>query len=150
MLWTSPANIPANHENASGVSADPQVQKLVDQIRDLTRRDLLTSATPLPGAASPAEPLSGAVREPLSGGASTPSGGRVSPQTEGLSPAAVRTRARRGAAVRNNRIDRPNVATWRAAAELTSAVTYYRGVRPNRRKALFVKGVSEFVKVAGI
>ena len=30
------ANIPANHENASGVSAVPQVQELVDQIHDLT------------------------------------------------------------------------------------------------------------------
>ena len=33
-------DIPANHENASGVLADPQVQGLVEQIRDLTRRDL--------------------------------------------------------------------------------------------------------------
>ena len=29
------ANVSANHENATGVSVDPQVQKLVDQIRDL-------------------------------------------------------------------------------------------------------------------
>ena len=36
------ANISVKHENASGVSADLQVQGLVDQIRDLTRRDLLT------------------------------------------------------------------------------------------------------------
>ena len=61
------AHAPANHENASGVSADPQVQELVDQIRDLTRRDLLTPAAPSPEAAAPAEPLPGAVREPLSG-----------------------------------------------------------------------------------
>ena len=53
------ANAPASHENASGVSADPQVQELVDQIRDLTRRDLLTPGAPSPGAASPAEPLPG-------------------------------------------------------------------------------------------
>ena len=33
----STTNAPANHENASGVSADPQVQELVDQIRDLIR-----------------------------------------------------------------------------------------------------------------
>ena len=45
------ANTPANHENASGVSADPQVQELVDQIRYLTRRELLTPAAPSPGAA---------------------------------------------------------------------------------------------------
>ena len=44
------ANIPANHENTSGVSADPQVQGLVDQIRDLTRRDLLTPTVLSPGA----------------------------------------------------------------------------------------------------
>ena len=40
------ANAPANHENASGVSADPHVQELVDQIRGLTKRDLLTPAAP--------------------------------------------------------------------------------------------------------
>ena len=50
------ANTPANHENASGVSADLQVQGLGYQIRDLTRKDLLTPAVPSPGAASPAEP----------------------------------------------------------------------------------------------
>ena len=61
------AHAPDNQENASGVSADPQVQELVDQICDLTRRDLLTSAAPLPEAAAPAEPLPGAVKEPLSG-----------------------------------------------------------------------------------
>ena len=58
-------NAPANHENASGVSTDPQVQELVDEIRDLIRVDLLTPAAPSPGAASPAEPLPGAVRGPL-------------------------------------------------------------------------------------
>ena len=52
------ANISAYHENASGMSADLQEQGLVDQIRDLTRRDLLMPAAPLPGAASPAEHLS--------------------------------------------------------------------------------------------
>ena len=81
------ANAPANHENASGVSAYPQVQELVDQIHDLTRRDLLTPAAPLPGAALPAEPLPGAVREPLSGGASPPSERGASQETEELSPA---------------------------------------------------------------
>ena len=47
-------NIPAYHENASGVSADSQMQGLVDQIHDLTRKDLLTPAPPSPGTASPA------------------------------------------------------------------------------------------------
>ena len=42
-----------NHENASGVSVDPQVQRLVERIRDLTRKYLLTSAAPSSGAASP-------------------------------------------------------------------------------------------------
>ena len=62
------ANIPANYEHASGVSTDAQVQALVDHFRDLTWRDLLTPAVALPGAASPAKPLPGAVGEPLSGG----------------------------------------------------------------------------------
>ena len=104
---------------------------IIDQIRDLTRRDLLTPAAPLPGVASPAEPLPRAVRELLSGEASSPSGGGASQETEGLSPAPVPATAKRGAAIRNNRIDRPNVVTRRAAAELTGAVTRYRGVQPN-------------------
>ena len=45
-------NITVNHEDASSASVDTKVQKLVDQIRDLTRRDVLTPAAPLPGAAS--------------------------------------------------------------------------------------------------
>ena len=40
--------------------------------------------------------------------------------------------ARRGAAIRNNGIHRPNVVTRRAAAELTGAVTRYKGVHPNK------------------
>ena len=42
------ANIPAKHKNASGVSADPRVKELVNQIRDLARRDLLTPTAPFP------------------------------------------------------------------------------------------------------
>ena len=38
---------------------------------------------------------------------------------------------RREAAIRDNKIPRPNVVTWRAAAELTGAVTRYRRVRSN-------------------
>ena len=113
------------------MSADPQVQELVDQIHDLTGRDLLTPAALSPGAASPAEPLPGAVKEPLSRGASPSSEGGASQETDELSPAPTPATSRRGAAMRNNRVDRPNVATRRAAAELTGAATRYRGVRPN-------------------
>ena len=83
------ANIPVDHENASGVPADSQVQELVDHISDLKRRNLLTPAAHLPGAAPPVESLPGAVRVPLSGGASPPSGGGASPETAGLSPTPV-------------------------------------------------------------
>ena len=126
------ANAPAHHENASRVSADPQVQELDDQIRDLTRRDLLTPAVPSPGAASPAEPLPGAVRELLSGGASPPSEGGASQETEGLSPAPMPATSRKVAAIRNSRIHRPSVVTRRATVELTGAVTRYKGVRPDK------------------
>ena len=124
------ANVPANHENSSGVSADSQVQELVNQIHDLSKQDLLTPVAPSPGAASPAEPLPGAVSEPLSGGASPPSEGGASQETEGISPASMPATSRRGAAMRNNRVHRPNVVTRRAAAEMTGVVTHYRGVRP--------------------
>ena len=117
------ANTPANHEKVSGSSAVPQVQEVVDQIRDLTRINLLTPVASLRGAASPAEPLPGAVREPLSGGAS--------PKTGGRSPARMPATARREAAMHDNRIHLPNVVTRGAAAELTGEVTRYRGERPN-------------------
>ena len=78
------------------------------------------------------EPLSGGASTPLSGGVSTPSGVRASPKTVRPSPAPVPATARTGAAIRNNRVHRPNVVTRRAAAELTGAVTRYKGVRPNR------------------
>ena len=80
---------------------------------------------------APAEPLTGEVREPLLGESSTPSEGRASPETARPSPAPVPATARRGAAMRDNRIHRPNVVTWRAAAEVTGALTRYRGVHPN-------------------
>ena len=80
---------------------------------------------------APAEPLTGEVREPLSGGASTPSEGRASPETARPSPAPVPATTRRGAAVRDSRMHRPNVITRRAAAELSGAVARYRGVHPN-------------------
>ena len=126
------ANTPVNHENASGVLADPQAQELVDQIHDLTGRDLLTPAASSSGTVSPAEPLPGEVRESLSGGASPPSGERASSETARLSPTPVLATARRGAAMRNNWIHRPSVITRRAAAELTGSVSRYRGVRPNK------------------
>ena len=81
---------------------------------------------------APADSLPGEVREPLSGGASTPSGGRASPETARPLSALVPATARTGAAIRNNRIHRPNVVTQRAAAELTGVVTSCREVRPNK------------------
>ena len=78
---------------------------------------------------APAEPLAGEVREPLLGGASTPSEGRAPPETVRPSPAPVPATATRGAAMRDNRIHRPNVRC--AAAEMTGAVTRYRGVHTN-------------------
>ena len=116
------ADIPANRENASGVSADPQVQGLINQIRDLTTRDLLTPAVPLPGAASLTEPLPAAAEGTSSGGASPSSGGGVSLKTGGPSPAPMPATTSRGGVMRN-RITRPNVATRRLAAEPTGTVT---------------------------
>ena len=84
---------------------------------------------PLSGGAS--APLSGGASTPLSGGASTPSGVRASSETAGPSPALVPATARTGAAIHKNRIHRPNVVRRRSVAELTDAVTRYRGVRPN-------------------
>ena len=81
---------------------------------------------------APAEYLLGEVQEPLSGGASTPSGVRPSPKTTRPLPIPVPATARTGGAIRNNRVHRPNVVTRRAAAELTGAVTRYKGVRPNK------------------
>ena len=128
------ANAPANHEDAIDVSADPQVQELVNQIRDLTRRDSLTSAARSPGAASlEEESLLEAVREPLSMGASPPSGGGASQETEGFSPAPIPPTVRREAAMRSNMIHRASVVTLRAVTELTGAVTRYRGVRQNKK-----------------
>ena len=109
------ANIPANRKHASGVSTDAQVQELVEQIRDLTRRGLLIPTAPSPEAVSTAEPLPGAVREPLPGEASPPSGGAASPETEGLLPAPVPVTTRKRAVMRNNRTHRPNVVTQSAA-----------------------------------
>ena len=81
---------------------------------------------------APAEPLPGKVREPLSGGASTPSEWRASPDTARPSPAPLPATARRQTAIRSNRINQSNVVMRRAAAELTGAVTRYRGVRTNK------------------
>ena len=83
------------------------MQELVDQIRDLTRRALFTPAGPLTGAASPAEPLRGAVREPSSGEAPPPSKTRASTEIARPSPAPVSATARRWAALRNDKIHRP-------------------------------------------
>ena len=119
-------NILANHDNASGVSADPQVQGLVDHIRDLTRKDLPTSAAPLPGAVSPVEPLLRAAGEP-----SPPSGGGASGETRTFF-ACPRTRY----SEEGNRYaqHQDSSAQWRharAVTELMGVVTRYRGVRPS-------------------
>ena len=125
------ANVPVNHETASGVSVDLQMQGLVEHIHDLTRRVLLKLATPLPGFTSPAEPLPRAAGEPSSGGASPPSGGRASPETGERLRAPVPDTARRRTALRNKRIPRPNAVTRRVATEPTGAVTRYRDVHPH-------------------
>ena len=91
---------------------------------------LMAPAECLPGEVR--EPLPGGVSTPLSGGAPTPSGVRASLETARPSSALVPVTARTGAARRNNRIHRSNVVTRRAAAELTGAVTRYRGVCPNK------------------
>ena len=65
-------------------------------------------------------------------GESTPSGVRASPETARPLPAPVPATTRTEAAIRDNRIHRLYVVTRRAAAELTGAVAYYRGVRPNK------------------
>ena len=57
---------------------------------------------------------------------------KASPETARPSPAPVPATAKTGAAKRNNRIHRSNVVTRCAAAELTGAVTRYRGVRSNK------------------
>ena len=80
---------------------------------------------------APAEPFPDEVRESLSEGAPTRSGGRASPEAARSLPTPVPATARREAAMRDNRIHRPNVVTRRAAVELTGAVAHCRGVRPN-------------------
>ena len=91
---------------------------------------LMAPTESLPG--NVREPLSGGASTPLSGGASTPSRVRASPETARPSLAPVPATARTAAAIRNNRVHRPSAVTRRAAAELTGAVTRYRGVRPNK------------------
>ena len=75
------AKILADEENASCVSTDPHVQELVDEIRDLTRREFLMPAAPWPGSALPAQPLPGAVRKLLSERASPQRGGGAFSET---------------------------------------------------------------------
>ena len=101
-VLNSTTNIPAHRVNASGVSADPQLQGLVYQVHYLNRRDLITPAAPSPGASSPVEPLPGAASGASSGGASPPSGGRASPGIGGIFPAPVAAAARKRTAKCNN------------------------------------------------
>ena len=56
----------------------------------------------------------------------------ASQKTEGFSPAPMPAKSRRGGTIRNSRIHRPSVVTRGAAAELTGAVSRYKGVRPNK------------------
>ena len=52
-------------------------------------------------------------------------------KTEEFSPAPTPATPRRGTAMHNNRIHWSDVVTRRTAAEVSGAVTRYRGVRPN-------------------
>ena len=93
-------------------------------LEDSANSNLATLTVPaesLPGELR--EPMSGRASTPLSGGASTPSGVRASPETARPSPALVPATGQRGAAIRNNRIHRPNVVPRRGAVELTGAST---------------------------
>ena len=133
----APTLLPGRESTPSGVRASDEepVEKapMASSSVAVTSEDSANSN--LVTLMAPAESLPGEVREPLSGGAggaSTPSGGRASPKTTRSLPAPVPATARTGAAIRNNRIHRSNVVTWCAAAELTGAVTRYRGVRPNK------------------
>ena len=48
--------------------------------------------------------------------------------------------SKRGAAMRNNRIPRPNVVTRRVSVERTGAVPRQRGVRPNNNNSQVALG----------
>ena len=129
---STPSGVRANDEEPVE-KALMTLSSVVATSEDSANRNLATLV-------APAEYLLGEVREPLSGGASTPlsggastlSGVRASPETARPSPAPVPATARTGAAIRNNRIHRPSVVTRRAVAELTGAVTRYKGVRPDK------------------
>ena len=105
---------------------------------------------PSPGAASLAEPVPGAAGRPSSGEASPPSGGGASPEMEKVFQVPIRTIAKRGTAMRNNRIPQLNIVTRRAAAEPTGAVTRYRRIRSNNNNNTNTGGWSTAVLDPGI
>ena len=129
---STPSGVRANGEGSveKALMASSSVAVTSEDSADSNLATLMAPAESLPGEVR--EHLSGGASTPLSGLASTPSGGRASPETARSSPASVSATARTGGTIHNNNIHRPNVDTWRAAAELTGAVTRYKGVRPNR------------------
>ena len=129
---STPSGVRANYEEPveKSLMASSSVAVTFEDSANGSLAILMAPAESLPGEVR--EPLSRGSSTPLSGGVSTPSGVRASPETARPSPAPVPATARIGAAIRNNRIHGPSVVTRRAAAELTGAVTRYRGVRPNK------------------
>ena len=128
---STPSEVRANDEEPveKVLMASSSVAVTFEDSTDSSLTIFMAPVDSLPGEVR--EPLSGGASMPLSGVASTPSGVRASPNAARPSPAPVPATARIGASLRNNRIHRPNVVTRRSAAELTGAVTHYRGVRPN-------------------
>ena len=102
-------NTPANHENASGVSGDLQVQVSVDQIHKCTRRKCFTHAALSLGAASTVEILLGAAGVSSPGGASPWSGWRALPEGRALLPDLMSATTSKRTAMQNNRTSRPNL-----------------------------------------
>ena len=129
---STPSGVRANGEEPveKDLMASSSVAVTSEDSANSNLATLMAPAESLPGEVR--EPLSGGASTSLSGGASTPNGVRASPKTARPSSAPVPATARTGAAICNERIHRPNVVTRLAAAELTGAVTHYRGVHPDK------------------
>ena len=123
---------PVAEETCGMANAEEPAEKALMASSSVAIKSKNSASSTLATLMALAESLPGEVREPLSGGASTPSGVRASPETVRPPPAPVPATARTGAAIRNNRVHRPSVATRRAAAELTVAVIRCNGVRPDK------------------